>query len=287
MTVARITDIIKVMEGFAPMALAENWDNVGLQIGQHDWPVKTVRVALNPSNDVVAQACKDNADILITHHPLIFKPMERIDFGTPVGSVIQMATLHKMALFVAHTNLDIVAGGLNDVLAEKIGVKKLEHFKGVNEQKETMAYDMYPLVNGYPDSKLGQGIGRVGELDKAEKLISLARLIKKKLGIQSVKVAGKPELDVKRVAICTGSGSSLMEDFLFSGAQAYISGDLGYHDALAAKDAGLGLIDIGHFNSEHLIVDVLAGKLQEALSYAMLNVNVGAYDFEKDPFVDI
>ncbi len=259
------------------MALAENWDNVGLQIGQHDWPVKTVRVALNPSNDVVAQACKDNADILITHHPLIFKPSERIDFSTPVGSVIQMATLHNLALFVAHTNLDIVAGGLNDVLAEKIGIKNLSCLKGVNEQ----------IVNDNQDSKLGQGIGRVGELGQAAKLTSLAQVIKKKLGIKSVKIAGKPELNVKRVAICTGSGSSLMEYFLSSGAQAFISGDLRYHDALAAKDAGLGLIDIGHFNSEHLIVDVLAGKLQEALSYAMLNINVGAYDFEKDPFVDI
>jgi dinuclear metal center YbgI/SA1388 family protein len=277
MTVARITDIIRVMEGFAPMVLAENWDNVGLQIGQHDWLVKTVRVALNPSNDVVAQACKDNTDVLITHHPLIFKPMERIDFSTPVGSVIQMATLHKMALFVAHTNLDIVAGGLNDVLAEKIGIKNLVCLKGVNEQ----------IVNDNQDSKLGQGIGRVGELGQAEKLTSLAQVIKKKLGIKSVKIAGKPELDVKKVAICTGSGSSLMECFLSSGAQVFISGDLRYHDALAAKDAGLGLIDIGHFNSEHLIVDVLAGKLQEALSDAMLNVNVGAYDFEKDPFVDI
>ncbi len=277
MTVARINDIIRAMESFAPMTLAENWDNVGLQIGQYDWPVKTARIALNPSHDVVAQACKDNADILITHHPLIFKPIERIDFSTPVGSIIQMATLHNLTLFVAHTNLDIVAGGLNDVLAEKIGIKNLECLKGLNEQ----------IVNDNSCIKLEQGIGRMGELDKTETLKSLAQVIKKKLGIKSVKIAGKPDLDVKKVAVCTGSGSSLMEDFLSSGAQAYISGDLRYHDALAAKDAGLGLIDIGHFNSEHLIVDVLAKKLQKVLSEARFNVNVGAYDFEKDPFVDI
>lgn len=368
---ATVNDIIKAMERLAPARLAENWDNVGLQVGQRDWPVRTVWVALDPTPDVVAAACKRQVDLLITHHPLIFQPLKSIDPGTPMGGTIASALQHRMAIFAAHTNFDSVAGGLNDLLASRIGIRNIEvlaepkapenyklvlfvpadyedkileavfktglgrigaytccsfrnsgigtfrpesgtePFTGrideishadelrvevviskadlghVVEQirkvhpYEVMAYDVYPLIT--PEG--GHGLGRVGELDEAVALQALARKIRETLGLASVRVVGRPDLMVRKVAVCTGSGSSLMKEFFLSGAQVYISGDLRYHDARAAEDADLGLIDVGHFGSEHLIVEALSKRLGNGLAEIGMDVEVAACDLEKDPFL--
>ncbi len=368
---AKISDIIKAMESFAPRHLAEEWDNVGLQVGQNDWPVKKVWIALDPAPDVVEAACSKDVDLIIAHHPLIFRPLKSIDFSTPVGYVINMAVRHRTAIFSAHTNLDSAKDGINDVIARRIGLKNLKvlgKFRGAEnyklvfyvpveyEQKvldslfetsageignysccsfrnkgkgtfrpgsqanpfigkpgettqtdeirieaivqksdlksviqhvkkdhpyELMAYDIYPLIT----QENAQGIGRIGELDEEKKLADFALEIKKILKLKSVKIAGKPDLPVKSVSVCTGSGSSLINNFFSSGSQVYISGDLRYHDARAVEAANLGLIDIGHFASEHLIVEVLAERLQEVLVESEFDVKVEACKLEKDPFV--
>lgn len=263
---ATIADIIKAMEALAPSCLAEEWDNVGLQVGQKNWPVQTVWIALDPAPDVVAAACSNGIDLLITHHPLIFNPLRSIDFSTPVGSIIHMAGEHQTGIFAAHTNLDNVIGGTNDALAYRIG---LDNLKILSNDKR---------LDG------NHGLGRVGELDKSKELASFALEIKEKLGLKFVKVAGKHNLLVSKVAVCAGSGSSLMDDFFSSGAQVYISGDLRYHDARATEAADFGLIDIGHFASEHLIVDVLVERLGKILLETGIDVKVETYKLEKDPF---
>jgi putative NIF3 family GTP cyclohydrolase 1 type 2 len=144
-----------------------------------------------------------------------------------------------------------------------------------------MAYDIYPLMS----SEGRQGSGRIGTLDKSTDLMSFAVSIKKKLGLDYLKLAGNPDLPVKTAAVCSGSGSSLVNHFIRSGAQVYISGDLGYHDARTIEAASLGLIDIGHFASEHLIVDVLASRLKKVLSETGIDVDVGSYGLEKEPFL--
>jgi len=364
---------------------------VGLQVGRKDWPVRKIWISLDPGPDVVNDACRNDVDLLITHHPLIFHPLRSINLNTAVGAIIQQAIRHHMAIFSAHTNLDNVIDGLNDVLAQRIGIKNLkvlgkvsasENYKlvlyvpvayeqqilnsifetkaGENEQQilnsifetkageigsytccsfrnkgtgtyrpgsssepfvgnvgeithadeirieivvrivvrksdlnsviehvrknhpyETMAYDIYPLIK----NEDRQGSGRIGDLAESMELISFARSIKEKLGLNSIKVAGNPDLTVKTAAVCTGSGSSLMNNFISSGAQVYISGDLRYHDARAVEAANLGLIDIGHFASEHLIVDVLTDRLKKVLSQHEIYVKVEAYGLENDPFI--
>jgi hypothetical protein len=156
----------------------------------------------------------------------------------------------------------------------------IEHVRK-NHPYETMAYDIYPLIT----NEGRQGSGRIGDLDESTKLISFARAIKEKLGLNSIKIAGNPDLTVKTVAVCTGSGSSLVNNFISSGAQVYMSGDLRYHDARTVEAANLGLIDIGHFASEHLIVDVLADRLKKVLSKHEIYVKVEAYGLEQDPFI--
>ena len=368
---ATIADIIKVMESIAPSRLAEEWDNVGLQIGDRNQSVQTIRVALDPSPDVVNAASKDGVDLLITHHPLIFHPLKFIDLDSPLGSIIQTAVLHRIAIFSAHTNLDSAVDGLNDILAYRIGLKDLkvlgnakqdENYKLVfyvpethqqtvltslfetnageignysccsfrNKGKgtykpgllskpfsgkigeishadevrietivrkndvtsvinhikkshpyETMAYDIYPLMSC--DRK--EGIGRIGKLEESMDLRSFALSIKTKLGINHLKVAGNPDLPIQTVAVCSGSGSGIFKHFVASGAQVYVSGDLGYHDAKTADALNLGVIDIGHFASEHLIVDALTHRLKQVLSDAGMNIKIEAYKLEHEPFM--
>jgi len=366
-----IGDIIKAMEIIAPTWLAEEWDNVGLQVGQKNWTVRTVWVALDPTPQVVGDAIRNGVDLLITHHPLIFHPLKSIQPDTPEGSIIQTALQAQMAIFSAHTNFDNANDGLNDALARRIGLDDLKVLRKIGKDEtyklvvyvpvgheksilgalfdanagqigsytccsfrnngkgtfrpetsskpfsgkigeishvdevrietlvrkndldrivehirkhhpyETMAYDIYPLLT----AEIRYGTGRIGVLDKKMDILSLASVIKKKLGLNSVKVAGKPELEVKTAAVCTGSGSGLLNDFIASEAQVYISGDLGYHAARTVEAANLGLIDIGHFASEHLIVDVLTNRLKKILLETGIEVTVEAYRLENDPFL--
>jgi dinuclear metal center YbgI/SA1388 family protein len=365
-----VADIIKVMENIAPAHLAEDWDNVGLQVGEKSWVVKRIMIALDPTPEVVHEACESNADVLITHHPLIFSALKRVDFSTPLGNIIRLAGNHKTAIYSAHTNLDNAKNGLNDILAKKIGLKEIQvlkqshvqglfkllvyvparhenkildtlsevdagavedlrsvivrhHRQGIpkkgkraatmNEKStkiddasdvriettvlkenlskvidtiralypyDDMFYDIYPLIM----QKTTNGTGRIGSLIKPETLSSFVGNIRKIFGVESVKVAGDPNLLVDRVAVCSGSGSGLIHEFISSGAQVYISGDLRYHDARSVEQAGLAIIDIGHFASEFIIVDELVNRLQKIFDKEHIDVSVGACNNEKDPF---
>jgi dinuclear metal center YbgI/SA1388 family protein len=272
---ATVADIIKVMETMAPLRLAEEWDNVGLQVGQLDWPVRSIWVALDPLYDVVDGACRNGVDLLITHHPLIFNPLRCINFDTPVGSVIQAAAGHKLAIFAAHTNFDSAADGINDLLAFRVGLADLKVLKRGD----------HPCEDSATDDLQKQGLGRVGELEETIELLPFALSIKEKLGLKYIKVAGKPDLPVRRVAVCSGSGSSLMKDFYSSGAQVFISGDLRYHDAREVEALNLGLIDMGHFASEYLMVEVLAKRLAKILAADGKEIKVEACGLENDPFL--
>ena len=269
---ACVADVVKVMEAFAPPKLAEAWDNVGLQVGNINGAVKKLWVALDPALPVLEAAARKNVDLLITHHPLIFHPLKSVDFNTPIGAVIQMAIQHRIAIYAAHTNLDSAPDGINDALASKIGLKNLTVLGKMGEFENSANSDL-------------QGLGRIGELDKELKLEFLAEEIKSKLALNAVKIAGNSELLVRKVALCSGSGSGLLNEFFSSDAQVYISGDFRYHDAKAAEAFGRGLIDIGHFASEHLMVEVLTQGLQRALTESGFDLEVEACNLEKDPFV--
>lgn len=168
-----------------------------------------------------------------------------------------------------------------EAVADKHDIPEIVSHIRRNHPYETMAYDVYPL-HEY-DNKAG--LGRVGELEEEQKLHIFAEKIKEKLALKSVRIAGNPEIFVNHVAVCSGSGSGLLKDFFRSGAQVYITGDLRYHDARSIESEGRGLIDIGHFASEYLIVEKLAEKLDIMAHEAGYDVIVEACKIEHDPFV--
>lgn len=368
--VASLRDIMGVMEEIAPASLAQDWDNIGLQVGHQDWQVGKIWVALDASDEIVAEACRQGVSLLITHHPLIFYPLASVDLETSTGKAIQAALQKKLAIFCAHTNLDSAVGGVNDILAERIGLQDttvLKPFSHTNlyklvvfvpeghEEKilealfesgagiaekythvsfrtkgtgtfrpgltakpfegrvgeishsseyrievlipkrdlsgvvkslekvhpyEEMAYDVYATSPEMPKA----GLGRIGNLGKDLTLEAFAQRVKEALGLDAVKAAGDSRQIIRRVAVCSGSGKGLLEDFLASDAQVYVSGDLGYHDGRRVEALGRALIDIGHFASEHIVVESLAAGLKNALSTRGYAVEVKAYTHEKDCF---
>lgn len=367
---ATVAQLIRLLDDLAPPRLAESWDNVGLQIGSRNWPVRKVWTALDPLPEVVAAAIESDVDLLVTHHPLIFKPLKRIDSDTPAGRIAEMALAAKLAIFCAHTNLDSAAGGVNDILADRMGLQSLRaldrpadanrckvvvfapetHAKAImdavfakgagrignysscsfrcegtgsflpggrampavgkvgalNEVREsrieilvnhddadrvvaaagkahpyeTMAYDVYPLRSQDP----GVGLGRVGSLPTPLALADLSKNLKAALHLSMVKVVGPANMPVKMVALCSGSGSGLLKSAVASGADVYVSGDLGYHTARDAQQAGIGLVDIGHFGSEYIVVHALAAVIGKAVEGAGILADVEASEVETDPF---
>jgi dinuclear metal center YbgI/SA1388 family protein len=269
-----VEDICHVMEAIAPARLAESWDNVGLQVGHRRWPVQIVMVALDPLTAVVAAACRAGAGLLVTHHPLVFKALKRVDLETPTGAIVDMALTHRLAIFSAHTNLDSAADGLNDLLARRIGLAPISALASADGR----------LAAKLTAASPPEGIGRVGMLPEALPLAVLARQVQDRIQTAQVRYAGQKDLAVRRVALCSGSGGSLLETFAESDCEAFISGDLRYHDARWAEETGRGLIDIGHFASEHLIVTDLAHRLQVALDRRGLKVEVQAFEGETEPF---
>ena len=365
-----VRDIINMMEALAPSCLAESWDAVGLQVGRKDWPVRSVWVALDPLPEVVAAACDQDVDLLITHHPLLFKPLKNIDFDTPSGSILYQSAVHRLAVYCAHTNLDKVSGGLNDILAQRIGldqvmvlapeedvdscklvlyvpaayeqpvlsalfetsagiigdyscctfrssgkgsflpgsraipfigksgelsqvdeirvetlVKKqdipavLAHIRS-HHPYQTMAFDIYPLL----PAQSQHGFGRTGAIVGGMNLFQFAQSVKEKLCLPNLKIAGNPEMMVQQAAVCSGSGSGMLNVFLASTADVFISGDIRYHDARDVESAGKALLDIGHFSSEHLMIEPVCDYLRRRISSAAWEIPVTAYQLEKDPF---
>lgn len=367
----KVADIIRIIETMAPRRLAEDWDNIGLHYGDPDWPVSKVFVCLDPTLRAMEAAVDAGADLVVSHHPLIFKPVTHIRPREAVGSVIDCAARHRIGVYCAHTNLDAAKGGVNDVLAEKIGLETTgplapaageQRFKivvfapsgdveriydavshtsagrigdytgcaflsegtgrfvpGANSvprtgtpgqlssagevriempvsgtdidevirrirtahSYETVPCDVYPLHR-----ETGrEGLGRIGRFASPRSLEQTARDIKAALGLKMVKTAGPASLEVGTAALCSGGGGGLVGAFLSSGAQVYISGDLNHHSAVDIAAAGRGLIDIGHFASERIVVPVLSRIIGEQAKRMTPPVAVIFWEEEADPFV--
>lgn len=268
-----VGDMIDAMESLAPSYLAEEWDNCGLQVGSRLWPIQRVWIALDPLPSVIHTAVRRKIDLIITHHPLLFHPLRSIDLQTPIGRTIETALAGRLAVYSAHTNLDSTRQGVNDTLARVIG---LHHVKALVPAEKSAAET---------DPCEPLGMGRLGWLAEPLTLKALAARIKTRLHLDAVKIAGDPDLIVDQVALCSGSGTSLMQAFLDSSAQVYVSGDLRYHDARTVEEIGRALIDVGHFPSEHLVLDPLAEQLRNFARDHKWSVIIEACGLEHDPFV--
>jgi len=367
---AKLSDILGIINKIAPPGLAESWDNSGLQLGDPAANVSAIMVALDATPAVVASALASSCHLLVTHHPLIFKPLKSISTATPQGRLIHAAISGGLGIISIHTSYDIAPGGLNDLLAQRLGIGgctplkttssqelvKLvvfvpeEHLdrvrtallthaqvmgaygdcsfaaagegtftplqgaapfigsigsqEHVREQRlellvsrpnlgravktllashpyEEPAFDIYPLLNDGDT----QGLGRIGRLGAPSTLADFAGRVGELLGAPGLRYVGDPGAMVHKVALCSGSGASLLRDAVRSGADCLVTGDVKYHDARDAEDLGIALIDAGHFPTEQIMVADVSEQLRRMLDAAgYQECRVIPCDLEQEPF---
>ncbi len=233
---AKAKDILQFIETIAPTHLKMDWDNVGLLCGRGDQEVRRILVALDPFPHVCDEAVEIGADLLVTHHPLIFEPLKSVTDQTTIGQSIQKLIANNIAAINAHTNLDCAEGGVNDTLAERLGLTDIS-FIG------------------------SEHLLRVGSFQST--LPAFLEHVKAKLNCQGLRYVdgGKP---VCRIAVGGGSCGSALPEVIAAGCDTFVTADVKYNQFWDAKAFGINLIDAGHFQTENPVCGVLAEKLQAA-----------------------
>ena len=236
----RVRDIASVIEEFAPLSIQENWDNSGLVLGSPEQEVHGILLGFDCTPELVDEAIACGADMIVTHHPLIFSGLKKISPDDNVGLAVIKALGNGIAVYAAHTTADKVLDGVSGAMARRLGLEDIE------------VLDM--------DGD-GTGLGAVGNLPRPLDPMEFVDYVKSAFSLSVVRCSRLPEVPVKRVAMCGGSGSSLIGNALQAGAQAYICGDISYHHFFTPK--GFMVIDIGHFEGEVEIVDILFSLLRK------------------------
>lgn len=357
--------IFRELEAWAPKTFAYDWDNVGLQVGSISDKTEAVLVTLDVNDAVVDEAIRLGANVIVSHHPMLFKPLKTIDFNTPKGKLVRKLIKHDITVYASHTNLDIAEGGVNDLLAEKIGIENVQPMVVTHEEPlyklavftpvdhvnevvdalseagaghignyshctfqapgtgtfkpleganpyigtphkierveelkietivpetllknvveamlkahpyEEVAYDIYPLKN---EGKK-YGLGRIGTLKEVVNFHQLIEMTKEALDVRHVRYVGDLDKQVKRVAVLGGSGEKYIHKAKQLGADAYITGDVTFHQAQDAKDNGLALIDAGHY-----IEQVMKEATKRFIEERFPSLNVYVSNVNTDPF---
>lgn len=226
--------IAEIIEKIAPTELAEEWDNVGLLIGSKNKEVKKILVALDINSQIVKQAISLSADMIIVHHPLIFKPVNRID-----DEVILTLIKNDISVYAAHTNLDNSHEGVNSVLADLLQLNDIKR----------------------------DGMLAVGSIDETSAFNFIA-FVKEKLNVEAVRATDyEMNKKIKKVAVLGGSGGDFVQQVAEMGCDAFVTGEASYHDAQVAYENDLLLISAGHFETENPVVDML-------VEYLSVNTNL-------------
>jgi dinuclear metal center YbgI/SA1388 family protein len=372
MNCPKVSDIAGIINRIAPFASAEEWDNVGLQVGDPAAPAPRMMVSLDPGREALEAAIAGDCRLLLTHHPFIFRPLKRISLAEPAGALIALAIRNNLAVISLHTNLDIAPGGVNDLLADLLGVmhsaplkviakedmvklavfvpkgseepvlEALSRFSGfignyrdcsfrsagigtftplegatphigsvgtresTEESRievllrrddlapavkamikahpyEEPAFDLYPLLN----KGEAAGLGRIGLLPEETTLADFAATVKERLGLAGVRFVGAADRRVRKVAVCGGSGASLLRDAWRQGADLLVTGDVKYHEAREAETLGVALLDAGHFATEIPMVRGVAELLRKELEKKRFSAEVVEFKGEREPFSQI
>lgn len=261
-----LSNILSVLEELAPVGYAEEWDNPGLQVGRLSQVIHKIFISLDPTLEALKAASEVNAQLLLTHHPLLFKPLYHLDLTTAPGKVILEAMNAGIAIVAAHTNLDVARGGINDMLARVFAFR-----------------DVTPLQERSDLGDHGVGLGRIGLLPQSEGLGEIAEKVKAVFGLRTVKVVGKDDHLINRAAVVGGSGGGFVSTAAKAGAELLITGDIGHHHALEAVALNLALIDAGHFHTEKTALSLFAKPFEAALRKRDWDVTVEFYENEKCP----
>lgn len=255
-----LKDIIEKIENKAPVSLKESFDNVGLMVGETNKKVEKVLLALDCTLEVIQEAVDKDVDLIITHHPLIFRKPSNITNETLLGRKIIELIRNEIALYSSHTNLDSVKDGLNDTITKLLGYTECE------------------IIQRNPSDEEA-GLGRVFDLEQEMTLGELVVDIKERFNLEGLRVVtgGK---HVNRIAVINGSGQDFFEKAVKMGADCIITGDTTYHYVSDYKEMGVSVIDIGHFPSEWITYQRVMGKILNEI----LDIEVVVSTVASDPY---
>ncbi|MDF2984599.1 MAG: hypothetical protein K0R50_109 [Eubacterium sp.] len=260
-----VGQILSFFNEIAPWGYAESWDNVGLMVGSRQIRVTKILLCMDVTSAVIDEAISCGAELIVSHHPFLFSKLNRLDFDTMKGHQIQTLVQNNISVISAHTNLDVAVGGVNDTLAETLGLSGCSRLKSY-------------IPEGY-DSDLG--LGKLGITSGEITFNDFISDIKKKLNISSLRIIGNVPEKVRHVAVFCGSFDvdlfylkKLQQDVI-------VTGDIKYHTALDAREMGLCIVDVGHFASEQIILN----KLQDQIKDRFKNIEVICSKMENDPFI--
>ena len=242
----KVKDIAYHIEKLCPKSLACEWDNVGLLIGNAENEVTKILVTLDVDIFVVREAIDCGANLIVSHHPLMFNAIRRLTEQDASQKVLMELVKNDISLYSAHTNLDVAPDGLNDFLAKKLGFADTE---------------ILDLTGEY-DGKIC-GFGRIFELDEPKKFIEIVNDCKNKLNLCAVRYCGDDDRKIKRIAVNSGGGTSSMNCCFEKNVDLFITGDFKYNVLRDACENNLAVIDAGHYNTEVIVKDLFFDYLSD------------------------
>lgn len=241
----RIKDVAAAIEAFAPLGLQESYDNAGLVVGRPDDEVHCALLAVDVTEEVLSEAVREGCDLVITHHPIVFHPLKRLNSASAVERCVETAVRHGIALYAAHTNLDSAPGGMSWRVAQILGLENVS------------VLEPSPAAGG-------AGFGVTGELPRPVPSGEFMRGVMARFGVKALRHGDVVRTEVRRVAVCTGAGGSLIDAAREAGADIYLTADLRYNDFMRHENRMI-LADMGHFESEYCAIDILFDILSKNL----------------------
>ena len=238
------SEIVSILDKQSPPEYALDWDNVGLLVGRKNKEVKKLLLVVDAKREVCEYAVENGFDMIVSHHPMIFKSVKKINDGSVLGEKILSLAEAGVCYYAMHTNFD-TKGGMGKEAAKILGLKNMEVLE------ETLN---------------GEGIGEVGIADKVYSLYEYAQLVKEKFDLNNVMIYGNKEAKIEKIAICPGSGKSVIGEAVSKNADCLITGDIGHHDGIDAVEAGLTIIDASHYGIEKIFMTYMYNYLKDFLT---------------------
>jgi len=255
-----VRDVCRFLEEFAPPAFAEDWDNVGLLVGSSDRDVRCIMTCLTVTPASAAEAVDERVDLVVSHHPIPFRPLKRITTDTTPGRLLLQLIEAGVAIYSPHTAFDSAREGINHWLTEIVGIDRPQ-----------------PLV--IQDAAAQVGAGRYGDLFQKRTVEELAVRLKLALGQERIQVVGDHGREVRRAAVGCGSAGQFLEPARLAGCDVFVTGEASFHTCLEAEASDMAMILVGHYNSERFALD----RLSDVIKKQFPALTVWASRRERDP----
>jgi dinuclear metal center YbgI/SA1388 family protein len=260
-----VREVVSELGSFAPLELAEEWDNVGLLLGDPVAPVERVMTCLTLTSDVAEEAVLEGVQLIVSHHPVLFRAVQRITTDTPEGRTLLPLLRAGIAVYSPHTAFDSAVAGINARLATALGLQDIQPLR--------------PQVTDADGGGSMAGSGRWGRLTAALRLADFLDRVRKALSVPHVQFVGDPERMIRSAAVACGSAAEFLPDAASAGCDVLVTGEARFHSCLQARETGMALILAGHYATERPAVEQLADHLARRFP----TVSVFASLVERDP----